>query len=206
MPSPQYSALFSDIGGVIGTNGWDTPIRLRVSRHFHCDVDEIQSRHHLLFDSYERGFLTFDEYLRKLFFTQPRDFTLEEVREYAYTESVPWPENIALLGRVKRANQLKLALISNEGEGLTEHRVKKFGLSKLADFVVFSHFVHMRKPDLEIWHLALKLAQVEPAESIYIDDRDLFAEIAADLGFTAIRHVSLEDTREQLRSLGLAVD
>jgi len=206
MPSPAYSALFSDIGGVIGTNGWDTAIRLRVSRHFHCNIEEIQSRHHLLFDSYERGFLTFDEYLRKLFFAQPRDFTLEEVREYAYTESVPWPENIAFLHRVKQINQLKLALISNEGEGLTEYRVKKFGLSQLADFVVFSHFVHMRKPDLEIWKLALKLAQVEAAESIYIDDRELFAEIAADLGFTAIRHVSLEDTREQLRSLGIVVE
>ncbi len=205
MASHHYTALFSDIGGVIGTNGWDTSIRLRVTKHFSCDLEQVEARHHLLFDSYERGFLTFDQYLQKLFFSEPRPFTLDEVREYAFAESVPWPENISLLASVKHANSLKLALISNEGEGLTEHRAEKFGLSKLADFAIFSYFVHMRKPDLGIWKMALKLALVEAAETIYIDDRELFTEIAADLGFTVIHHVSLEDTRDKLRCLGLTV-
>jgi len=96
-------------------------------------------------------------------------------------------------------------LISNEGEGLTEHRVRKFGLRELADFLVFSYFVHMRKPDLEIWNLALNLAQVDPSETIYIDDREMFAEVAAEMGFTAICHVSLEKTRDRLLQLGLRV-
>ena len=206
MASTPFKALFSDIGGVIGTNGWDTALRQKVSKHFNCDVEEVQARHRLLFDSYERGFLTFDEYLGKVFFCQSRDFTIDDVREYAFEHSVPWPENIALLSRVKRANRIKLAFISNEGEGLTQYRVEKFGLSMLADFVVFSYFVHMRKPDFEIWELALKLAQVKASESIYIDDRPLFSEIAGDLGFTSIHHVSLEKTCEELSSLGLTTD
>jgi putative hydrolase of the HAD superfamily len=117
-----------------------------------------------------------------------------------------WPENIALLRTVKRCNGLKLGLISNEGEGLTAYRVRKWGLRDLADFMVFSHCVHMRKPDPAIWQLALDLAQADVPEAIYIDDREMFVKIAAELGFTAIHHTSLAGTRQQLQELGLVVD
>ena len=61
----------------------------------------------------------------------------------------------------------------------------------------------MRKPDLEMWRLALNLAQVSPEQSIYIDDRLMFVDIAAELGFTAIQHTSLEKTTQRLSELGL---
>ncbi len=199
MAQRKFLAVFSDIGGVLGTNGWDTNLRLKISNHFHCDPHEIQARHRLMFDSYERGYMTFEEYLRAVFCLQP----WEHVRDFAYSESVPWPENIALLKTVKERNNLKLALISNEGEGLTEHRSRKFGLAELADFCIFSHFVHLRKPDREMWRLALNLAQVEAGKSVYIDDRKMFVEIAASMGFTAIHHKSLEQTRREFVELGL---
>jgi putative hydrolase of the HAD superfamily len=81
--------------------------------------------------------------------------------------------------------------------------VDKFGLRDLADFMVISHCVHMRKPDPQIWKLALDLAQVTAREAIYIDDRKMFVEAAADLGFSAIHHTSLGKTEERLQQLGL---
>jgi len=199
MSGRRFVALFSDIGGVLGTNGWDTELRLRIANHFGCDHHEIQSRHRLMFDSYERGYLSFEEYIKAVFCE--RDW--REVRDYAYEQSVAWPENIALLRETKEKNGLKLALISNEGEGLTEHRVRKFGLREVADFMVFSHFVHLRKPDREMWKLALQLAQASAAESVYIDDRPMFVDIAVGLGFSAIHHTAVESTRAALESLGL---
>lgn len=206
MRHSRFRVLFSDIGGVLGTNGWDASLRRRVAGRFHLDLEEIEPRHHLMFDSYERGHFSFEEYLRYVFFATPRSFTLEEIRDYTYDQSIAWPENIELFKRVKEANGLKLALISNEGRGITEHRVGKFGLRELADFMVISHCVGLRKPDREIWRLALSLAQVEPEESIYIDDRELFVSIASELGFTGIHHVSPEATCRRMRELGLCVD
>lgn len=204
MAESRFVAIFSDIGGVLGTNGWDSELRFKIVKHFGCDMDEIHGRHRLMFDSYERGYMTFEQYLTKVFGgAKERDFTIEQVRDFAYAESTPWPENISFFHRVRTSNNLKLGLISNEGEGLTQHRVQKFGLRALADFLIFSYFVHMRKPDPEMWQLALNLAQVTPEETIYIDDREMFAEVAAEMGFTAIRHTSLEDTRRQLAELGL---
>jgi putative hydrolase of the HAD superfamily len=205
MSSSKFQVLYSDVGGVLGTNGWDTLVRQKIAAHFKVELDAIESRHHLMFDSYERGHMSFEDYLRYVFFDVPRHFTLEELRNYSYRESVAWPENINFLKQTKQLNGLKLALISNEGRGLTEHRVRKFRLKELADFMVFSHCVGYRKPDREIWRLALNLAQVEPGESLYLDDRKMFVDIAADMGFTAIHYLSLEDSRNRLRELGLAV-
>ena len=205
MPQTRYTVLYSDIGGVLGTNGWDTSVRETICEHFKLDPAEIAARHRLMFDSYERGYMLFEDYLRHVFFGSPRNFSLEQVRDLAYAQSVAWPENIAFFERVKKANRLKLGLISNEGEGITEHRVGKFRLRDVADFMLISHFVHMRKPDRSIWQLALDMAQVTVAESIYVDDRAMFVDVAAEMGFTAIQHTSLESTAEQFRRLGLQV-
>jgi putative hydrolase of the HAD superfamily len=203
MPGPKFHALYSDIGAVLGTNGWDSNLRRKMAAHFQIDLDEIEPRHRLMFDSYERGFMSFEEYLQRVFFSSPRNFSVQDLREYAFKQSVPWPENIELFQRVKKRNGLKLALISNEGSELTEYRLRKFGLRAIADFMVISSFVHLRKPDRAIWQLALDLAQCTPEESIYVDDREMFVDVAADMGFTAIHHVSLESTRDSFQRLGL---
>jgi len=203
MSSPRFRMLYSDIGGVLGTNGWDSRLRDSLCAEFGLEVDEIERRHHLMFDSFERGFLTFEEYLSRVIFFAPREFTLEKVRDFAFEASRPWSENIEFFRRLRTASRLGFALISNEGQGITRHRIKKFGLRELCDFMVISHFTGFRKPDPEIWKLALDLAQVEASESIYVDDREIFVEAARELGFTAIRHTGLTTTREHFARIGL---
>src|SRR5579884_3911485 len=138
MAGSRFFALYTDIGGVLGTNGWDAELRKRACAHFQIDFHSVESRHHLMFDSYERGFLSFEDYLRHVFFASPRSFTIEQLRHYTYDQSIAWPDNIEFFRRVKKANGLKLGVISNEGRGLTEHRIGKFGLRQLADFLVIS--------------------------------------------------------------------
>jgi putative hydrolase of the HAD superfamily len=204
MAAPRFDVLYSDIGGVLGTNGWDSALRRDVCARFNLPAEEIDKRHLLMFDSYERGFMKFEDYLRWVFFAAPRPFALADLRDFILAASVPWPQNIALLHQVKKANGLKLGLISNEGQGITEHRMHKFGLRQVADFIVVSHCVHMRKPDRQIWQLALDLAQATPDRCIYVDDREMFVNVAATLGFTAFQHVDLESTRRKFEQLGLA--
>ncbi len=205
MAEPRFRVLYSDIGGVLGTNGWDTQIRRDVCSKFSLSIDEIDKRHQLMFDSFERGFMKFEEYLRWVFFASPRTFSLEALRDFAFAASVPWPQNIALFQQVKKANGLKFGLISNEGQGITEYRMNAFGLREAADFIVVSHCVHMRKPDKQIWQLALDLAQVTAEQCIYVDDREMFVNVAATLGFTAFQHVDLDSTRDKFQRLGLTV-
>jgi len=69
------TCVFLDIGGVLLTNGWDHHARKRAATNFKRELDEMEDRHHLTFDTYEEGKLTREEYLGRVVFYQRRPFT-----------------------------------------------------------------------------------------------------------------------------------
>lgn len=203
MAHSRFKALFTDVGGVIATNGWDTELRGRMVTHFGLDHAAVNSRHRLMFDSYERGHLTLDQYLKWTVFYEPRHFAIEDVKRWMFEQGKLLPGTYDLFHRVKARHALKIALVSNEGAELTEDRVRRFRLGELADYMVFSCVVKLRKPDPEIWELALSLVQVKASECIYIDDRPIFAKFAAELGFVSHHHTCAEQTARFLAGHGL---
>jgi putative hydrolase of the HAD superfamily len=201
----KITALFLDIGGVLLTNGWDRNMRRRAAETFHLDGEEMDERHHLTFDTYEEGKLTLDEYLTRVVFHEERAFSREEFRKFMFAQSRPFPEMIDLVRRLKERHKLKLAVVSNEGRELTEHRIREFRLGEFIDFFISSCFVHYRKPDADIYRLALDTAQVKPAQAVYIEDRPMFVEVARGLGINGIVHSGSEATRLELAGFGLAL-
>jgi putative hydrolase of the HAD superfamily len=198
-------ALFLDVGGVLLTNGWDRHARELAAQTFGLDLKEMDERHRLNFDTYECGKLTLEQYLRRVVFYEPRSFTEQQFREFMFAQSKPFPEMIELVRALKARYGLKVGVVSNEGRELTEYRIRSFQLAGFVDFFVSSCFVHLRKPDEEIYRLALDLAQVAPGEAAYLEDRALFAEVAASLGLRAIQHVDYGSTVEKLAALGLVL-
>ena len=197
------TALFVDIGGVLLTNGWDRSMRKRAAETFGLDSAEMDERHHLTFDTFEEGKLSLEEYLNRVVFYQKRPFSREEFRSFMFAQSQPYPEMMELIRSLKRRYGLRVAVISNEGRELTVYRIHKFRLVEFVDFFVSSCFVHFRKPDADIYRITLDIAQVSPAELVYIDDREMFVEVAQGLGIRGIHHVSYESTRNALAELGL---
>jgi putative hydrolase of the HAD superfamily len=199
------STLFLDIGGVLLTNGWDRKARRLAAESFGLDFEEMNERHHLTFDTYEEGKLSLDGYLERVVFHEPRHFTRNEFQEFMLEQSQPFPEMIDLVCRLKSHHRLKVAVVSNEGRELTEYRIRTFGLGKFIDFFVSSCFVHFRKPDTDIYRIALDIAQVAPAQVIYIEDRSMFVEVAATLGIRGIVHRDHATTRQELAEFGLTL-
>ena len=112
-------------------------------------------------------------------------------------------EMIELICRLKETYRLKVAVVSNEGRELTEYRIKKFNLHRFVDFFVSSCFVHLRKPDTDIFKLALDVAQIPLDQIIYIEDRLLFVQVAATFGIKGIQHIDYQTTKGQLEIYGL---
>ena len=204
MPS-QITTLFLDIGGVLLTNGWDHNSRRRAAETFGLDYEEMSERHHLTFDTYEEGKLSLDDYLKRVVFYQDRSFTREEFKKFMYAQSKPYPDMIKLIRRLKAQYGLRVATVSNEGRELTMYRVQQFDLRTFVDFFVSSCFVHYRKPDEDIFRMALDVSQAQPDQVVYIDDRGLFVEVARELGITGIIHTGYEATRRSLEEFGLAL-
>lgn len=197
----MIKGLLVDLGGVLLSNGWDHDLRAFVAKKFNIDYEEFSKRHDSIFDIYERGKLTFDEYLDWTIFYEKRSFTKEELFQFVLQQAKAKMDVIDFVKKIKTDFGLKVCALSNEGKELALDRIKRFDLESFMDFFVISSFVGFRKPDLDIYNLAIALIQIPPHELCYIDDRPLFVERAKDLGIHAIYHETLEKTKMQLIDL-----
>ncbi|HSZ34434.1 MAG TPA: HAD family phosphatase [Puia sp.] len=198
----RYTTIFTDIGGVLLTNGWDRNGRKKAIKQFNLDPVETEERHHLTFDTYESGKISLTEYLKRLVFYTERDFTEVEFRKFMFDQSQPIPEMLTLIRAIKEKYGIKIAVVSNEGRELNNYRIKTFKLGEFVDFFISSCFVHFRKPDADIFKVALDIAQVPPEKVIYLEDRPMFVQVADTLGIHGIIHRNFKSTRDQLASFG----
>jgi putative hydrolase of the HAD superfamily len=201
--TPPIKALFLDIGGVLLTNGWGRLSRLRAAEHFGFDFDEFNKRHLVVFDTYESGKMSLEEYLELTVFYQSTNFTIDEFRSFLLSESRPYLEMIELISAIKRNYNLRTIAVNNEPKEINEYRIQKYGLKSFIDVFASSCYLQTRKPDKEIYRFALNLAQAGPEEIIYIDDRLVLTQAAHNLGLNTIHHTSEENTRNALSGFGL---
>jgi putative hydrolase of the HAD superfamily len=197
------TTIFTDIGGVLLTNGWDRGCRRKAIDQFKLDAEETEERHHLCFDTLEVGKLSLDEYLDRVVFYKNQTFSRKKFKEFMYDQSKPFNEMLELVKELKKKYALKVAVVSNEGRELAEYRIKQFKLNELADFFIVSSFVHFRKPDADIFRIALDTAQVKPKQVVYLEDRSMFVQVASSLGIHGLRHTDYNSTCRKLEKFGL---
>jgi putative hydrolase of the HAD superfamily len=197
------TTLFLDIGGVLLNNGWDHIARRKVAKHFKLKWAEMEERHRLTFETHEEGKLTLDEYLGRVVFYQKRAFTRAQFRSFMCEQSKPYPEMIQLITRLKVRHRLKIVVVSNEARVVNDYRIHKFKLDEFMDCFISSCFVHLRKPDADIFRLALDVAQTPARRVVYIENTSMFVGIAEGLGIRSILHTDYKSTCAQLASFGL---
>lgn len=205
MNNQRIKTLFTDIGGVLLTNGWDHNSRAKAVEHFQLDPKETQERHGMTFDTYEVGKITLDEYLERVVFYEERDFTKEDFRQFMFAQSQPYDDMLNLVKELKQKYNLKIAVVSNEGRELNEHRIQTFALNKFVDFFISSSFVHFRKPDVDIFKVAIDIAQVNPAETLYLEDRMMFVQVSETVGLKGVHHTDYESTKKIFEEYGLTL-
>jgi putative hydrolase of the HAD superfamily len=186
------TTLFLDIGGVLLTNGWDHHERRRAVKHFKLDWAEVEERHALNFETHEEGRVTFQEYLNR-----------SQFRRFMCEQSKPCMEMIKLVTQLKVQHRLKIVVVSNESRELNAYRIRKFKLDAFVDAFISSCFVGLRKPDVEMFRLAVDIAHAPVQNVVYIENTPMFVQIAESLGIKSILHTNYRSTRAKLASLGL---
>ena len=149
--------------------------------------------------------MTLDEYLWQIVFYEPRPFTPEDFKTYLLEQAKPYQDTIDLVRRLKAVYGLRVAVVSNEGREIAEDRIRRFHLKEFVDFFIVSSFVHIRKPDLDIYRLAMDVAHVKADEVAYVEDRPLLCDVAARLGLHPVLNRNAQETREKLAELGLVL-
>lgn len=195
--------LFVDIGGVLLSDGWVHEFRKLAAKKFDLDAEEMEKRHNQAFDTYEEGKLTITEYLNRVVFYEKRPFNPAQFKKFMFDQSKPYPEMIELIRRLKAQYGLKIIVLSNEARELNAYRIRKFKLNEFVDFFVSSCYVHLRKPDEDIFRLALDTARAPVRQVVYIENTPMFVKIAEGLGIRSILHADYKSTRAKLASFGL---
>jgi putative hydrolase of the HAD superfamily len=206
MSSQKVTTLFLDIGGVLLTNGWDHHSRAKAAAAFGFPYDEMSRRHDLIFGTYEEGKITLEEYLDRVVFFKERPFTREAFKDFMFAQSQVLPDMLELAHLLKLRYKLRTVAVSNEGRELNDYRIRKFGLTDVIDFFCSSCYIGSRKPDADIYRLALDTSGARTLEVVYIENTEMFVDVARGLGIPTIFHRDCETTVLALAEIGLTLD
>jgi putative hydrolase of the HAD superfamily len=200
--SAKITAIFSDVGGVLASNGWDRHSRRRLVEQFKLDWDEFEDRHELVVTGFETGHLLLDQYLDRTIFYRPRDFSREQIKSFMLERSQPHEDALQVMASLAAKGRYFLATLNNESRELNRHRIERFALKKYFAVFFSSCYLGAKKPDEEIYVMALAISQRRPEECVFIDDRALNLEVPRRLGMKTIQFQNAAQLAKDLRGLG----
>jgi putative hydrolase of the HAD superfamily len=111
---------------------------------------------------------------------------------------IRWLENL-------RSTGVKTAILSNMPSDMVTHVKQNFPWLKHFDHQIFSADVRQIKPEPAIYEHSLKALSVPASEVLFIDDREANLEQARAAGMRVIRFQSVNQLRDDLRTLGFHV-
>lgn len=201
----KITTVFSDVGGVLLTNGWDRNSRHKLVEKFNLDLGEFGDRHELVSTAFETGELDMEHYLDRTVFFKPRTFSREAVKEFMFGESQPFPESLAFIARLAQTKKYLMTTLNNESTELNQYRINQFGLRNYFTAFFSSCYLGVKKPDEAIYVLALELVQRPAEECVFIDDRALNLECARWHGMKTIQFKNVKQLENDLRGMGVEV-
>jgi putative hydrolase of the HAD superfamily len=200
METKKITTIFLDIGGVLLTDGWGLKQREYVIAKLGLDKNETEDRNALVWDTYESDRMTLDDYLNFVIFHINRPFSKEEFKTLMMEQSQPLDGAIEYFKKLKKERGYKIVALSNEARELNEYRIKKYKLDELYDFYISSCYVRLRKPDPAIFKLAMDTTQTPAGQSVYIDDRLTFIQVAEKMGIAGIHYQGLDTVKQYFKS------
>jgi putative hydrolase of the HAD superfamily len=194
----EIKHVFFDIGGVLGSNGWDHEQRNRAIKQFNLNAEDFEWRHKEVVAEWEEGRIKIDEYLDLAVFHKERAFSREEFISFMYSQSVPDPATIAIARQLSRNSGYSMMTLNNESEELNKYRIEKFGITEIFECFLSSCWLGVRKPIRRFYNRGLGIANAQPETSLFIDDRQQNLISASMLGINVIHFQSAAQLRSDL--------
>jgi putative hydrolase of the HAD superfamily len=199
----DLTLVLFDIGGVLGSNGWDREQRTEAVRKFGLDREDFEYRHEETVGDLESGRITLDEYLKVTVFGVRRSFTQDEFVQFMLAQSTPWPDSIRVAEDLAATGRVRMATLNNESEVLNAHRINAFGLCPVFPTFFSSCWLGVRKPTAAIYNRVLGMTQTRPDRVLFVDDRTQNLAPAKELGMRTVLFESAAQLRSDLVKLNL---
>ncbi|MBT95893.1 MAG: hypothetical protein CL431_07990 [Acidimicrobiaceae bacterium] len=203
-----FKAVIFDVAGVL-TEGLGA-ILLEAAAEIEGDLDQLAEALIPVFmgegDSdvaghkLERGEITLDFFLSSLGEVEKEAWSIlhPDSKKFFGDSLRPKPEMHDFVAEIQKAG-FKTGLISNNIKEWQPAWDKVIPARDLFDATIFSSEVGCRKPNSEIFNIALHKLDVEPQEAIFLDDFPAMAQGARDAGMYAIdvhdHGIAIQETR-----------
>lgn len=192
--------IIFDLGGVYFSDGTKNAIKV-ISEKYKIAPENVQSvLKGELGTKYRVGEITVDEFwdgAKKIWNMDAPNEDLSAIWLEGYKPIEGMEE---LVKNLKESGHQLLFLSDNVAERV-KYLEEKFHFMENFEDGVFSHIAKIRKPNLEIYKLALEKARGEVR--IYIDDKPELLEPAKELGMETVAFNSAEQLEAELKKLGV---
>ena len=196
------TTLIVDFGGVLTTDVWESARSFAVREGLPAaGMTEILGRHPALaraFADLEAGRVdqrAFAQLLHTIIGLPPEGLLARMLADIR-----PDREMLAALASLRRGG-IRIGVLSNSCGAGDFDPYAGYHLSDLADVVVISDQVGMRKPEPEIYQLTVDQLGVAPAACVFVDDTAVNLPPAEALGMRTVHHTGTSATLAALRSL-----
>lgn len=176
---PKMKNIVFDLGGVVFAR-----VRTECSEEFQTFFSFVaKSGTPKFWDEYDRGALTFDEVKEEICRFRNCDLaTCERMLDEAIGRQREIPETKQLVGELKEAGY-RLYVLSNMSREFIDF-LRRLPVYGMFDGEVVSCEVQVIKPEPKIYGLLLSRYGLDPAETLFIDDRQVNLDGAAALGIS----------------------
>ena len=200
----RYSLVIADLGGVVVHVDSDRLIH-QVAQLVGKPFEEVQQAvyHEELLLPFEIGRIKPQAYYEGLKARLKLRWSYEQ---FVAAWNGIFTENQDVIWIMRRLRERhKLIVLSNTNELHINHiKASMPSLSIFHDWIA-SCEVGLRKPDPQIYRLALERSGARAGTAVYIDDRPELVDAGRSLGLTGIRFESSQQLEDDLRAIGLNV-
>ncbi|MDO8552645.1 MAG: HAD family phosphatase [bacterium] len=197
----MIKAIIFDLGGVLFTNGAkkfidDISARYAIDKEIVRNVidGEIGTK-------YREGKITRDEFWKQV-------LTNLNLKEDSNTLESEWIDDYKLIEGTRDIifelrRKYKVYYLSDNVRERVMRLDERYGFIKWFEGGIFSHEAGVRKPNPQIYKLAMEKANVKPEEAVYIDDKASCIEPAEYMGMTAFLFENPDKLRRELMDKGI---
>ena len=199
-----YPVILSDLGGVVVEFNADQLVH-QMAQLLGREFDEVHAAvyHKELLLPFELGKISPKTYYERLKKSLKLSWTYEQFVRSWNNIFVENRDVTQILERLHKRH--RLFALSNTNALYIEYIKQTFPSLGFFEGWVASCDVGFRKPDPQIYALALERAGVEPSQAVYIDDRPELVEAGKSVGLTAIRFQNSNQLEQDLRDAGFNV-
>jgi HAD superfamily hydrolase (TIGR01509 family) len=193
--------LVFDLSGVFFNNGLKVAVK-KISEEFRINPENIEFVLNGSFaEKYRTGLIDSKEFWKSAQEYLKVD-DIEKIKNIFFESYYPHEDSVKLLKQLRKKNII-LTYLSNSPKDRTKFLDNKYNFLSLFDYGLCSFEAHTWKPDKEIYQKFLGKFNLNPKDTIYIDDKEKNLKPAKDLGMKTILFQDIDQFKIALKEAGI---